>query len=151
VHGVEITKPIVERIYWLITGGRWIREDLPWSWLTEVDPSEVLQDLRENEIPIPKELEGVKPPPPIVPRWDSVARQLWYRDIVCRDFDVRDAPAQIRIVETFHKAAWKETIPAPFFGNQLRDNIRNLNKSMTPDSPINFAPKGALRMTWKLR
>jgi hypothetical protein len=72
------------------------------------------------------------------PVWDREAKQLWYGDVLCREYR-RVASEQFQILDMFQQREWPQTIPSPFrTEKQLRDTVRNLDVGRLPESPIRF-------------
>lgn len=74
----------------------------------------------------------------LLPEWDKGAKQLWYGEILCREYS-RVAPTQFQILDSFHVREWPRSVPTPCRSEmQLRDAIDDLNGGLMPGSPIKF-------------
>jgi hypothetical protein len=75
------------------------------------------------------------------PRWDAEARQLWFGDVLCRDYSKKQAPDQEAILTAFEAAGWPERIPAPQL-NDLNYTLRHLRKGLAKNAPLRFSADG---------
>jgi hypothetical protein len=87
---------------------------------------EVLDDLEEEENPI------------LIPVWDREAKQLWYGEILCREYR-KVAGAQFQILDLFQAREWLKTVPSPWRDEKkLRDTVGHMNDGHSEESPIRF-------------
>jgi hypothetical protein len=87
---------------------------------------EVLDDLEAEENPT------------LIPVWDRDAKQLWYGEILCREYR-RVADAQFEILDRFQVRDWPKTVPSPWRDDKkLRDTISHMNEYHLSESPIRF-------------
>jgi hypothetical protein len=77
----------------------------------------------------------ITPTEPITPRWDGMARELWFGNVLVKRFRV-PAESQRRILTEFEESGWPRCIddplPAIDGGDQwrrLKKAIHGLNKS----------------------
>jgi hypothetical protein len=124
------------RRYFHTRDNRWILSLHPYTErdLIEVTRSAVVQDLSENGISIPAELNS-----PDRPRWDSDSRTLSVDRITCRHYTRRNADNQFTLLDAFENAGWPRSVDSPFKRERtLRDTTDELNGNLAPDSPIRF-------------
>ena len=87
---------------------------------------EVLDDLEAEENPT------------LIPVWGRAAKQLWYGEILCREYR-KVAVAQFEILDLFQNREWPKTVPSPWRDEKkLRDTIGHMNEAHSSDSPIRF-------------
>jgi hypothetical protein len=87
---------------------------------------EVLDDLEAEEVPI------------LTPSWEREAKQLWYGEILCREYR-RVAPEQFEILDRFQVREWPKTVESPWRDEKkLRDTVGHMNDAHLPDSRIRF-------------
>jgi hypothetical protein len=87
---------------------------------------EVLDDLESEENPT------------IRPLWDREAKQLWYGEVLCREYR-KEAPEQFQILGLFQAREWTRTVPSPWRDEKkMRDTVLHLNDKHTPESLVRF-------------
>ena len=87
---------------------------------------EVLDDLEAQENPT------------LQPVWDRGAKQLWYGEILCREYR-KTAPEQFQILDLFQVREWPRTVPSPWRDEKkMRDTVGHLNDNHTNESLIRF-------------
>jgi hypothetical protein len=88
---------------------------------------------------------------PPKPHWDGASRQLWYGDVVCKQYK-RGAPCQEAILQAFEDQGWPHRILNPFpHKSKLAETISDLQESVR-GSPIMFERDGTGKgITWRWR
>lgn len=95
---------------------------------------------KENGVPVPS----------IKPSWDKDARTLAFAGRECRRYD-RLAQNQFKILDALEAEDWTDK-PVSVDGlseNQLRDTIKDINRSMHDSSPVEIVQRNS-RVSWRL-
>jgi hypothetical protein len=96
-----------------------------------------LNDAREILGEVIDDLEAEENPT-LRPEWNREAKQLWYGEIVCREYR-KTAPEQLQILDEFQAREWPRTVPSPWNDEKkLRDTVLHLNDNHTERSLIRF-------------